>query len=407
MQTHIVNARIIDGTGRAPGEPASILITDGRITRIGDAGGHVGDDFDEVLDVAGQTVLPGLIDCHVHLGHPLGDSARWGGSMGRTMNQLERTLNALLQAESALRAGLTTVRDLGCTDEIFPVRQLTETEKWRGPRVLAAGNCLCITGGHSHHKYSLECDGPEGFRRGVRLQVKKGVDVIKICSTGGASTPNESSTAVQMDEDEVIAAVREATKVGLRVASHAHAAEGIKTAVRAGVSTIEHGIRIDQEAADLIVEHDAVLVPTLSIYRTLWERGPAKGLASHVVDKAREINGVHMENVARAVSTGVRLAFGTDSGGPYQPVGGPGIIETELRALCEVGLSPLQAIGVATLGSARACGLEHEIGTLEVGKIADLVLVDGDPLSDLGAMSRVARVMRSGQSVWQPPARLR
>jgi imidazolonepropionase-like amidohydrolase len=394
MSILIKNCNLIDGTGAALVSNGWLLINGPVIEAVGQ--GQEMPQADSVVDAGGQAVIPGLIDLHVHLSHTLPDPDRWQRPVGTWLNDIEQTINGVVQARRCIGAGLTTVRDTGCGNtSIFSIRDLVRADVLEGPRILAAGKAICMTGGHGY-RTSREADGPDEVRKAAREQIKAGADWIKVSATGGARSPNEKITSTQLDEDEIRAAVHEAEKVGIRVASHSHAAAGIKNSIRAGVRTIEHAVMIDDEAASMMLDQGTYVVPTLSVYRALISKGKEKGAEDFARQRAAQVTVHHTESIARAAQRGVRVAFGTDSGGPYHPAGGPGELELEARLMTEAGMSPMQVLMAATRVSAEALDLGEVIGTLEPGKRADLVILDGDPLTDLSSYSRVLKVYRDG-----------
>ncbi|WP_214106241.1 amidohydrolase family protein [Acrocarpospora catenulata] len=395
--TALTGARVIDGRGAAPVDDQTILIEDDRIASVGPGGVPAGVTPDVVIDLHGQTVTPGLIDMHVHTAHPIADSEVWGGRMGRYLSADELAVWSMVNARRAIRAGLTTVRDVGCaTDSVFALRRLTGWDVTLGPRVLAAGQLLCITGGHGHQLFGYECDGVDEATKGARLQLKRGADLIKLCATGGAATKHEKITENQFTRAEMTAIVEVAHERGKRVAAHAHATSGIKAAIEAGVDTIDHGVILDDEAVAMMAEAGTYLVPTLSIYPALATIGPSKGLEPHAAEKGAQVAEIHQASLWLAHQAGVKIAFGTDAAGPYHLIGGPGVLRAEFELMAGAGMTPLEVFQAATSVSAEALGLEAEIGAVEPGKIADLVVYPGDPLTDLDLIDTPAMVFRGG-----------
>lgn len=340
------------------------------------------------IDVTGQTILPGLIDCHLHI---------LGGSQRANWDDFEQLVNGTYNARLALKAGLTTVRDLGSRSRaIFALRKALETEMVAGPRIVAAGQAICMTGGHGHGATSREADGPDEVRRAAREQLKGGAEWIKVMATGGAATPGEKQGAPQLTQEEMRAAVEEAHKAGVKVAAHATGLEGTHNALRAGVDSLEHGVSLDEEAIAIMLAQGTYLVPTISVYRRMAQPAFGWKLPDYMVEKGVEALEKHAASLRRAVAAGVKIAFGTDCGGPYHP---PGDIGLEFELLVAAGLSPLRAIQAATYSAAHLLGLQEQIGTVAPGKWADLVLVDGDPLGDIGALGRVSLVFKRGRGI--------
>lgn len=395
MSYSIVHGTVVDGTGADPIHDARVDVTDGRIVWVGRLADRPVDEGSSVVDATGRTVIPGLVDCHVHLCHTLAKESEWGPPGGRWLSEPEQVANGVVQAQRALLAGLTTVRDLGsATDGVFAVGRLTETGAVAGPRVLAAGRIICMTGGHGH-RTGRECDGPVEARKAAREQIKAGASWLKVSATGGARSPNEKLTSAQLDAEEMRAVVDEAARAGMSVAAHANAAPGVATAVRAGVRTVEHGVFLDDEIVEAMAAAGVALVPTLSVYRRLAERGPVEGAEPYACRKAEEALEPHLESIARAVRGGVRVVLGTDAGGPYHPIGTDNLLELELMR--EAGMSLPDILRASTSDAADVLGVGAETGSVMAGKDADMVVLDGDPLEDLNAYGRIVSVVRRGQ----------
>lgn len=357
----------------------------------------------EVIDLRGSFVLPGLIDCHVHLTHAYSARSR----LDRVeLSDADRAVLGVAHARRTLLAGFTTVRDLGATgDSIFALRDGVARGLIEGPRILAAGEAITPTGGHADetHGYREDLfavpgpmqgigDGPAGCRQAVRAQVKRGADVIKVTATGGVLSATAAGTDAQFFPDELQAIVETARLLGRKVAAHAHGTNGIKAALRAGVDSIEHGSFLDDEAIALFRERRAYLVPTLSAGRAVTEWAGRPGfLPPPVAEKARQVGPTIQGALARAWKGGVLIAFGTDAG-----VGPHGDNPRELSLLVEAGMPPAQALVSATVNAAALLGLERELGTIEPGKAADVIAAAGDPLADVAALATPTFVMRAG-----------
>ncbi|HVX80646.1 MAG TPA: amidohydrolase family protein [Devosiaceae bacterium] len=375
-------------TGTTVIEQGFVELDDGRIGRVGAVRDLTGTLEAEVVDTVGMTVLPGLIDTHVHVLHQPhllklseGAAAVWGA-------------RALLDA---LRAGVTTVRDLGTrSPAIFGLKAALAAGYAEGPRLLAAGAALAMTGGHGWHELSVEADGAEALRRAARRELKRGADVIKLMATGGAGTPGQMPGSPQLTRAEMAAAVDEAHRAGKPAAAHALGTEGIVAAVEAGADSIEHGVYLDDRAIELMLARGTVLCPTLSIYRRIVERGPAAGAPDFIVEKSRAIVGPHRESFAKAVRAGVRIVCGTDAGAAYHPVGD---LVAEMEMMAEYGMRPLDVLRAATADAAAACGIGQETGTLSPGRVADVVVAPGDALSDLRVLRAPRLVFRAGRRV--------
>ncbi len=399
--THIT---LIDGTGRPPLENATLVLRDGRVETVANAAEWqppAGEPMN-VLDLRGQTVLPGLIDSHVHLAMD-----------GRADSKLEgdpawSALLMLKHAQNHLAAGFTTVRDVGGRHGLeFLVRQAIEQGLWAGPRMQLAGKLLSITSAGAAYYEGMyrEADGVEEVRKAAREQLKAGADLIKVLATGAILTPGEQPGAVQFDADEIAAAVHEAGKVGKGVAAHAHAVQGIRNAVSAGVRTVEHGTYLhqDEQLMETMAKRGIFLVPTLKPgFDVLLGNRP--GVPNWIREKLKAAQDDAMRSVQRALHMGIPIAMGSDAATPYNYHGDNAL---ELVWMSEAGLSPMQAIVAATSNAARALGWDAWLGTLEPGKAADLLVVNGNPLENLRVLAErrnIQLVFREGQIVAQPQA---
>ncbi|MBI3604291.1 MAG: amidohydrolase family protein [Nitrospirae bacterium] len=390
--------RVIDGRGRIL-ERATILIQDGRIAAVGTERQVSVPRGAVTIDARGMTVLPGLIDCHVHL--CLGADA----DVVRAIREEDPALTLLKAARFArltLEAGFTTVRDLGARDQgIFALQQAIGTGIAPGPRILAAGLAICMTGGHARF-IGRQADGPVGVVQAVREQLAAGAEVIKFIASGGVLTPGTSPDCAQMTFEELSAGMEEARRAGRRVAAHAHGAEGMKNAVRAGAHSIEHATLMDDEAADLMRAHGVFMVPTLSALATTAACGLACGVPETAVSKAKTMRARHEASFKKAHRSGIPIALGTDAGTPFNHHGDNA---QELDRMVALGMSPMEAILAATSSAATLLGIEQSVGTIEAGKAADLLVVDGNPLKQIGLLQRrerLAGVMQAGRFVSGP-----
>lgn len=400
--TAIRAGTLIDGTGAAPVRNAVILIQAARITAVGTnvqvpAGATV-------IDLSGHTVLPGFVDAHVHLTGPIIGDGDWQHA-GLTESPSVHALHGAVHARQTLEAGFTTVRNVGAgafTD--LALRDAINRGWVAGPRILGAGNSFGINGGH--------CDGSSGYwpgafpqgriedgaadgvdevREAVRYTVKYGADVIKICATGGVLSPADSVGVQQYTEEEMRAVVEAAHLLERRVAAHAHGTAGIKAAVRAGVTSIEHGSILDAEAVALMKQKGTWLVPTLMAGEQVEKLAREGRLPPFIAQKALEIAPRMQASFKQAVDAGVKIALGTDAG--VFPHGTNG---HEFTLMVRYGMRPMQAIQAGTLNAATLLGLERETGSVATGKRGDLVAVRGDPLAGIELLERVDFVMKDG-----------
>jgi imidazolonepropionase-like amidohydrolase len=388
--TVLWNARVIDGTGAAPQKRVVVKIDNGRIAELAAAGEARPDG---AIDLEGRTLLPGLIDAHAHVSSDtlrspgFGPPAPLHGELPRP-----RALGYFILAKAAramLAAGITTVRDVGSyDDEAIAVREAVRLGIVEGPRILSCGRIISATapGGAIFKTMYREADGPDDMRRAVREQLRRGADFIKLMATGARSVLAEDPEPAQMTAAELNAIVDEAHRMGVRVAAHAEGLEGARLAVQAGVDTIEHGLSLHREPGVLeaMAQRDVVLVPTLSTFHDLADRFTSD-FAPPLVEQAKRQKEEAYRTLVAARDAGVTLAMGHDSGPP-------GDNALELVRMVDGGLAPLQGIVAATRGSARALGLE-DVGTVTVGAVADLLVVDGDPLAEI-------RVLNDTQRIW-------
>ena len=378
---------LIDGTGASAREDMGISIVDGRIADIfpwRDPAPGVG----EVVDARQATVLPGLVDVHVH---PCMNPEPHAGIVREPMGiQAVRGVHNL---RAMLMGGITTIRTLGTAWELdFNLRDAIGRGWIPGPRMVAAGRGISMTGGHGH-AFSIEANGPDQVRKAVRTCIRNGADVIKLFATGGVLTPCGIPGTPQLDLDELEAAVREAHKHGIRLAAHAEGRRGVNDALEAGIDSIEHGYFLDNdEGIERLVRRGAYLVPTIMAY-DLIANGSAHGISEEAVVNAASALEYNTVGFRNAVDAGAKIAMGSDAG---TPLNDHGRAWRELIFMVKNGMNPMQALVAATKGGAELLGMSGDIGTLEPGKAADLVVVNGDPLSDISEIGRVSWVIRNG-----------
>jgi len=397
-------ARLIDGTGAAPITNAVVVVTNNKITAVGSANSVSIPPDARVIDLGDVTLLPGFIDAHTHLiGRVLGDP---DGDMSVVKDyESFGAMLGVLHARDTLMAGFTSVRNVGAAGRFDDMAlRKAINEGWTiGPRIETAGHAIGITGGHCDENgfrpgvaqlgpIDGVADGSEQIRQAVRLQIKYGADVIKTCATGGVLSEGDAVGATQYSYEELKALVEEANKLERKVAAHAHGTEGIKLAVRAGVSSIEHGSFLDEEGARMMKERGTFLVPTLSAAEAVEraaKTGVLKGLRA---EKALAAAAAVRHSIKLAVANKIQIALGTDAG-----VIPHGTNAREFFLMVEWGgMSNMQAIQAGTLNGAKLLGWDKNLGSLMPGKWADIVAVSGDPLKDIHAMEKVAFVMKNG-----------
>jgi len=387
------NATLIDGTGADPRAGVSVAVADGRITRIAPASSLKAKRDAAVIDCTGRFLLPGLTDAHVHFAATEPD-----GRVTRPLAAYSLKVAAFI--EETLDQGFTTVRDAGGLDPAWA--QAVERGLLRGPRILPSGGFLSQTGGHGDwrqpHMDTLEagvagliagpviCDGPDEVRRAARDQLRRGATQIKVMASGGAASPTDPIDATQFTVAELRAAVEEAEVRSTYVLAHAYHPKAIANCLEAGVRSIEHGNLLDEETAAKMAAAGAFLVPTLITYAVLSEQGEKLGMAKSSVEKIRYVERSGLESVRIAIAAGVRIGSGSDL------LGAPMTQKAQELPLQARVMGAMGAIVAATRTNAELFGLQDRIGTVEEGKQADLIVVDADPIADIGELTDVTRI---------------
>lgn len=410
--TLIHAGRLIDGRADQAAGPSTIVVEGERIVAV-EAGHRAPGPEDRVIDLSGATVLPGLMDMHTHVSS---ENSRTSYLNRFTMDAPEVTLQSTVYARRTLEAGFTTVRDLGDSYNVsIALRDAIADGKVVGPRIFTSGKSIATTGGHADptNGWAEHIAGDPGpkdgvingvadARKAVRQRYKDGADLIKVTATGGVMSLAKNGLNPQFKDDELEAIVATARDYGFHVAAHAHGAEGMKRAVEAGVYSIEHGTYMDDEVIRLMKKHGTWYVPTIHAGKFVAERAEERGYLPEMVRlKAAAIGPQIQDTFAKAYRAGVKIVFGTDCG-----VGPHGTNAREFGFMVEAGMPPMEAIQSATSVAAKFLGIEDRLGTIEAGKLADIIAVEGDPLTDIGAMSEVRFVMKEGMvyrnDAWSP-----
>ena len=400
--TLIHAGRLIDAVGASPLTEVTIVV-DGTDIKAVEKGYRAPAAGDVVVELKDATVLPGLWDMHVHLTSEYNRNSQLEGF---TLNEADVALQGAAFAARTLNAGFTSVRDLGSAMNVsIALRNAIAKGLVRGPRIFAAGKAIATTGGHADPTNGWAqrlmgqpgpregvIDGPYQAAEAVRQRYKDGADTIKITATGGVLSVAKNGLNPQFTEEEIRAVVTTARDYGFKVAAHAHGAEGIKRAIRGGVDSIEHGTFLDDEGLRLMKEHGTYYVPTISAGRWVAERAQDPNFFPPLVRPKAALIGPQVQaTFSRAYKAGVRIMFGTDTG-----VSAHGDNAREFRYMVEAGMPALEALKSATIVPARFMELADRMGSVEAGKLADLVAVPGDPLTDISAMERVRFVMKEG-----------
>jgi len=406
----IICGRLIDGSGNPQKFNQVVLIEGSLIKDVGEEGEVRIPEGAKIIDASDKTVMPGLIDAHIHF---LGmKTDRWIEEQVAQASQLG-LIRSVIDARKLLEAGYTTVRDCGSINGLY-IREAIKEGIISGPRVLAAGFILSQTFGHvdihylplewvdarkTKRGYTLICDGVSECIKAARYALRQGADFIKICTTGGVLSMNDRPEYTQFTLKEIKAIVEEAAHVGRFVSSHSMGTEGIKNAIKGGVKVIEHAWYPDDDAIRLAKEKGVIFVPTLSYDLQIIRKGEEAGYPSWAVEKEKEAWDQVVKNIAKAHKEGVIMASGTDFVG--SPISRMGTNCMELELLVKYcGFTPMEAIVAATANGAEACGLKRKIGTIEPGKIADIIVVDGDPLKDIRILqdvNKIKLVMKDGK----------
>ena len=392
-RTLFAGGLVFDGAAE-PVQGQSVLVERGLIRRIGphaEFQGFTG----RIVDTSGCTLLPGLIDCHVHL------SLGADENVAATLAQLapsEVSLRILENAQAALMCGVTAVRDLGGRDWLqMGIRDALQAGRHLGPTIKSAGKVVCMTGGHGAWM-GIEADGVDEVVKAVRTNIRAGADCIKVMATGGVLTPGVDPLAAHLTLEELTAAVRTAHALGRKVASHAQGAAGIKNAVLAGVDSIEHGFELTEEVIALMSDRGVYLVPTITATRMVVDN--ADHLPLHIGEKARRFGKMHQQSFRRYVASGGKIAMGTDAGTPFNFFGAN---TRELANMVDLGLAPLEALRSATSHAADLLGLT-DVGAIRDGYRADLLLVEGNPARDISAVADITKhrlVLKDGKNVYR------
>ena len=401
-RTLVHAGQLIDGRSDTAAREKTLVVEGETIVEIADGYLQPGAD-DEVIDLRGSCVLPGLMDMHTHLTN---EGSKDSYTERLRLNPGDFAIRSVVYAERTLMAGFTTVRDVGDRYNLsIPLRNAINRGFIPGPRIFTAAKSLATTGGHADSSNGMRADlqgdpGPkEGVvnsvgdaRKAVRQRYKDGADLIKITATGGVLSLAKNSHNPQFSDEVLRAIVETADDYGFMVAAHAHGAEGMKRAIRAGVRTIEHGTFMDDEVIRLMKEHGTYLVPTIMAGKWVEAKAKIDGFFPEVVrPKAAAVGPVISDTFAKAYQSGVKIAYGTDTG-----VSAHGDNAEEFVHMVAGGMPPMEAIQSATAVTAELLGIDDEVGTLEAGKLADLIAVDGDPLADVAVLQNVRFVMKEG-----------
>ncbi len=392
---------LIDGVSNAARQQVTIIVEKNKITAV-NSGYSNQQAGDEVIDLKNKTVMPGLIDMHVHIES---ETSRDAQAKRMSMSSADVAFEAQRIANVTLMSGFTTVRDLGGSGVNISLRNAIARGAVVGPRIFTAGKTIATTGGHGDPTNGWRpdvtfpdnvddgvVDSPEEARKAVRQRYKDGSDCIKITATGGVGSIAKNGKNPQFMQEEVDMVVKTATDYGFHVAAHAHGAEGMKRALRAGVKTIEHGTLMDDECIKLFIEKGAYYVPTLTAGKSVADSAKIPGyFHPFVAAKAIEIGPQLQATFAKAYKAGVKIAFGTDAG-----VFKHGKNAIEFQYMTDAGMPAMECLKAATMVAAEVLDMKNEIGSIETGKLADIIATDGNPLNDVKTLMNVTFVMKEG-----------
>ncbi len=397
MSDYVVVAEtLIDGTGAQPRHDVGVHIRDGRILDIVDAD-EVQHSETRVIDAGTRTLAPGLWNCHVHLAlqHPFPEYRTDVEPVAYL------TMRCYRQALRALRAGFTSLRTVGEAKRVdLQIKKAIDRGLVDGPNIFGAGEAIIPTGGHGFNSLSCaEADGPEGFARAARMQLREGADLVKMCISGGLGSPHESISASQATREEMRACVEIAGKADKHVAVHASAPVPIREAVECGVNCVEHAYELDDATIENMIASDTYLCPTLLV-TNCGDYLERHGAPSWQLEKQKEAAVTHFSGFERAVEAGIPILSGTDLL-PTDEVDGTWAGLREIELLVEGGMTPMAALQAATSNPARLCGAADHLGTLTPGKQADLVAFGENPLEDISAVRGVELVMKQGRVIRQ------
>lgn len=400
MKTVIRPGWVIDGVGGESLAGFEVVVEDDRIVKVGPTGSQHADGG-VLVDVPSATLMPGMLDLHMHIFNKNQPADR----PKPAEPILELGLRGFVNASELLDTGVTTARDVGSRDNLaIELRDLIAAGNVRGPRLFASGNPIAVSGRAFYYSPSTYVSGAVEAQAAARRQLRAGADWIKIMATAGVGGGTGKLIGEpgwqELTVAELRAAAAEAHMAGRKITTHAIGNAGIKAALRAGVDCIEHGSFLDDEAIEMMLERDVSMVPTLIVTRNLGEHGLERGFESNVIERAKRVLDSALESVNKAYHAGVRIGVGSD-------VDLDETAAQEVRMLIEAGFTPMDAIRAATKKAAEVVDMQDHIGTVEVGKIADLILVDGDPIADPFALDRVTHVIQGGKIVKAPGSILR
>ena len=375
---------LIDGISDAPKKDQLITVEDDKIIDISDYH-KINEDV-----IHENVVTPGFFNCHVHIMYPVGFDSK------REFSLIEKIFYAQKHCKDYLESGVTFIRVVGTENNYdLQIKEAIQNNDFQGPHMYCAGKVICMTGGHGWQE-GIEADGKDACLKAVRTQLRSGVDLIKMMATGGVMTKGVEPGNAQLSVDEMKVMIEEAHKAGRKTATHAQSLQGIKNALYAGIDSIEHGCFLDEECLELMKEQNTFLVPTLCAPQCIIDKGVENGVAKYMVDKTMKVKDAHVESVKKAYEKGIQIALGTDAGTPFNYHNNTAY---EMELLARLNISNMDILKIATINSARCVGVEKDYGSIEVGKQADLVCLNENPLENISNVRKINRVIQSGKIV--------
>lgn len=375
---------LIDGISDAPKKDQLIIIEDDKIIQI--------EEYHEINEdvIHANVVTTGFFNCHVHILYPV------GFKFDTQFSLMEKAFYAQKHCKEYLESGVTFIRVVG-TEENYDlqIKEAIENHVIEGPHMYCASKVICMTGGHGWQE-GIEADGKDACLKAVRTQLRSGVDLIKIMATGGVMTKGVEPGNAQFTVDEMKVMIEEAHKAGRKTATHAQGLQGIKNALYAGIDSIEHGCFLDDECLERMKEQNTFLVPTLCAPQCIIDKGVENGVAQYMVDKTLKVKDAHVESVKKAYEKGIPIALGTDAGTPFNYHNNTAY---EMELLARLNIPNMDILKMATINSARCVGVEKDYGSIEVGKQADLVCLNENPLENISNVRKINRVIQSGKIV--------
>ena len=375
---------LIDGISDAPKKDQLIIIEDDKIIQI--------EEYHEINEdvIHANVVTPGFFNCHVHILYPV------GFKFDTQFSLMEKAFYAQKHCKEYLESGVTFIRVVG-TEENYDlqIKEAIENHVIEGPHMYCAGKVICMTGGHGWQE-GIEADGKDACLKAVRTQLKSGVDLIKMMATGGVMTKGVEPGNAQLSVEEMKVMIEEAHKAGRKTATHAQGLQGIKNALYAGIDSIEHGCFLDEECLELMKKQNTFLVPTLCAPQCIIDKGIENGVAKYAVTKTLKVKDAHVESVKKAYEKGIQIALGTDAGTPFNYHNNTAY---EMELLARLNIPYMDILKIATINSARCVGVEKDYGSIEVGKQADLVCLNENPLENISNVRKINRVIQSGKIV--------